>query len=306
MSAVWVRRHLYRTGMLAVKRVSAPVIVVGNIAVGGTGKTPLVAWIARFLAESGYRPGIVCRGHGGRSTASPQQVRPDSDPASVGDEAVVLARRAHCPVAAGRDRYQAAHALVEHGECDVVISDDGLQHLRLGRDIEIAVVDGVRRHGNRRFLPAGPLREPVSRMRSVHLVVANDGAQPGEFEMRLNPWLAIKLTDKGARRRIESFGDEPVHAVCGIGHPNRFFRMLEDRGLRVVPHVFPDHHPFRAKDIEFDDDLPVLMTEKDAVKCQGFATARHWYVPVRAELQPAFASRLLDLLEHLPPPARDS
>ncbi len=306
LGAVWVRQQLYRKGVLAVKRLTVPVIVVGNITAGGTGKTPLVAWIARFLAQSGYRPGIVCRGYGGRSSAWPQAVRAESDPASVGDESVVLARRAHCPVAAGPDRYEAAHALVDGGECDVVICDDGLQHLRLGRDIEIAVVDGVRRHGNRRLLPAGPLREPVSRMRSVHLVVANDGAQPGEFEMLLSPWMAINLLDNGERRRLETFGGEAVHAVCGIGHPNRFFRMLESRGLHVLPHVFADHHCFRARDIEFDDDRPVLMTEKDAVKCQRLAGARHWYVPVRAELQPAFADRLLALLERLPPPERTS
>jgi tetraacyldisaccharide 4'-kinase len=295
-TGVRLRRLLYRVGVLRGQRVGAPVIVVGNIVAGGTGKTPLVTWIARFLAKEGYRPGIVCRGYGGRATRWPQQVRPDADPFMVGDEAVLLARRGGCPVAAGPDRIAASRALVEHAGCDVVVSDDGLQHLRLARDVEIAVVDGERRHGNGRCLPAGPLREPVSRLRSVDLVVSNGAALQGEFAMRLAPWHALAADGSDRKMPLEGFRGRRVHGLAGIGNPERFFRMLEGHGMTVVRHSFPDHHPFASPDLELGDDAPVIMTEKDAVKCARFAGAQVWYVPVRAELHPAFAARLLRLL----------
>lgn len=296
-AAALVRRALYRVGVLRTHRVGVPVVVVGNLTVGGTGKTPLVAWIARYLAGLGLRPGVVCRGYRGRASAWPQQVRPDSDPVVVGDEPVLLARRAGCPVAAGPDRAAAARALVEHAGCDVIVSDDGLQHLALGRDVEIAVVDGVRRLGNRRCLPAGPLREPPGRLRRVDLVVTNGGAQRGEFEMQVRARKAHSLTDDRLSRDLEEFRGGQVHAVCGIGNPARFLRTLESAGLRVIPSVFPDHHEFTAADLAFEDGLPVLMTEKDAVKCRRFATPERWYVPVRAELDRAFAVRLSALLD---------
>ena len=289
--AVGLRRLAFRLRLLRVTRVSCPVIVVGNIAVGGTGKTPLVIWLSRYLSAR-FRPGVVCRGYGGRARSWPQKVRPDSDPTMVGDEAVLLARRCRCPVAAGPDRVSSAQALIKHDGCNLILSDDGLQHLPLGRDIEIAVVDGARRHGNGRCLPAGPLREPLSRLRSVDMVVANGHPRRGEFEMRVQPWRAINLSDGGQYRELGSFAPERVHAVCGTGNPNRFLDMLHGVRLQVIPHVFPDHHPFLSEEIEFGDGLPVLMTEKDAVKCRRFARAHHWYVPVRAELDEAFALRL--------------
>lgn len=291
-----LRRALYRFGIVSAGRVGAPVIVVGNISVGGTGKTPLVIWIAQLLKSRGLRPGIVSRGYRGRADKWPQQVRPDSDPITVGDEPVLLAEATRCPVAADPDRLRAATTLLAHAECDVIVSDDGLQHLALGRDVEIAVIDGIRRHGNRRCLPAGPLREPVSRLESVDLVVANGGGIAGEFDMRLRPDDVKNLVDGALRRPLASFKGERVHAVCGIGFPQRFFETLEGAGLEPVRHAFPDHHDFTAADIEFGDELAVLMTEKDAVKCRRFASARHWCVPVRAELEQAFGERLLSLL----------
>ena len=298
---VALRRLAYASGLLPTHHLACPVIVVGNIVVGGTGKTPLVIWLARFLRERGYRPGIVCRGYRGRARRWPQQVRPDADPVAVGDEAVLLARRAGCPVAAGPDRVAAAMALLTGQACDLIISDDGLQHLRLGRDVEVAVVDAERRHGNRRLLPAGPLREPVSRLRSVTLVVANGEALPGELEMRIAAWHASSLFREGVERPLESFRGGRVHAVCGIGNPDRFLRTLTDAGLEPLAHVYPDHHEFRRRQIAFGDGLPVLMTEKDAVKCRRFATEEHWYVPVRAELATEFAQRLEERLRRLAP-----
>ena len=291
-----LRRAAYRSGILASRSVSVPVIVVGNISVGGTGKTPLVIWIARLLKRCGLRPGIVARGYRGRAGKWPQQVRPDSDPITVGDEPVLLARATGCPVAADPNRLRAASTLLDHVECDVIISDDGLQHLALGRDVEIAVVDGVRRHGNGRCLPAGPLREPASRLGSVDMVVANGGGLPGEFDMRVVAEDAENLLEASLRRPLDSFRGGLVHAVCGIGAPERFFVSLERAGLTLIRHRFPDHHSFSATDIRFDDTNPVLMTEKDAIKCRRFADPRHWCVPAQARLPKAFGARLLLLL----------
>ena len=302
-AAAILRRGAYRLGIAHVSRVGAPVIVVGNISVGGTGKTPLVIWIARFLMSRGLRPGIVSRGYRGKTDHWPQQVRPDSDPVMVGDEPVLLALATGCPVAADPDRVRAARSLLAHAECDLIVSDDGLQHLAMGRDVEVAVIDADRRHGNGRCLPAGPLREPVSRLASVDLIVANGGGLSGEFHMRMSPGDAKSLTDETLSRPLETFKTGRVHAVCGIGSPERFFDTLERAGLELIRHRFPDHHAFCATDIDFDDEIPVLMTEKDAVKCRRFADARHWCIPVQVRLPEAFGARLLSLLGALAPVA---
>ena len=295
-----LRRAAYRTGMRRSRQVGCPVVVAGNLAVGGTGKTPLVIATAKLLSRHGLRVGIVCRGYRGSAHRWPRQVRPDSDPDRVGDEAVLLARRAGVPVAAGPNRIAAARILVRRSKCDIILSDDGLQHLRLARDVEIVVVDGVRRHGNGRCLPAGPLREPLSRLASVDLVVVNGGeAQQGEFAMQLAAGDAANLADAGVTRPLDAFRGSSVHAVCAIGHAERFFRTLEAHGLTIVRHPFPDHHPFSEEEIRFPDGAPVLMTEKDAVKCERFADARHWYVPVEAALSSELEARLLAVLrEH--------
>ena len=293
------RRAAYRAGILKVQRLPVPVIVVGNLTAGGTGKTPLVAWLAEFLKQSGYSPGIVSRGYRGRAQHWPQQVRPDSDPVAVGDEAVVLARHCACPIAVGPDRVAAVRALLEHHACDVIVSDDGLQHYALGRDVEIAVIDGVRRFGNGRCLPAGPLREPASRLRAVDLVVVNGLAGHGEYAMRLSGEQAHNLKDEQRTRHLKEFAGQQVHAVAGIGHPARFVDLLRRFGVRAIEHAFPDHHLFEPEDFSFDDGLPVLMTEKDAVKCQRFAADNYWYVPVAARPDARVAERLLAMLEPL-------
>ena len=313
-----LRRGVYRAGVRRSRRVGCPIVVVGNLCVGGAGKTPLVVAIVKLLARRGLRAGIVCRGYGGRAGQWPQHVHSGSDPGRVGDEAVLLARRAAVPVVAGPDRVAAARALCGHTECDVVLSDDGLQHLRLARDVEIVVVDGAWRHGNGRCLPAGPLREPLSRLASVDLVVVNgdvwegngvgkeedpgdevgedERESPGEGGNEPDMWLAagdaVSLLDPETTCPLDAFRGAPVHALCGIGHPERFFRTLESRGLTIVRHPFPDHHPFRETEIAFPGAAPILMTEKDAVKCERFADVRHWYVPVEAVLSRTFEARL--------------
>lgn len=288
--AVAAKRWTYEHGLLRAKRLSVPVIVVGNISVGGTGKTPLVIWLAQHLASLGYRVGILCRGYLGKAPAWPQLVTPDTDPAVAGDEAVVLARRSGRPVAAGPDRYEAGLALLARHALDVIVCDDGLQHLRLHRDAEIAVLDGLRRHGNQRLLPSGPLREPVRRLADVDLVVAKHAAGHGEFCMQVTAGDAINLSSPSRARALSSFRGHAVHAVCGIGHPDQFFTLLERAGLRLIRHAFPDHHPFAPNDMSFPDTLPVLMTEKDAVKCSAFAAERYWYVPIEARMSADFAA----------------
>jgi len=291
------RRLFYRVGLMKVHRLSVPVIIVGNVSVGGTGKTPLVTWLVDVLRKNGYVPGIVSRGYGGQATHWPQQVRVDSDPRMVGDEAVLLSRRCACPMAVGPDRAEAAEALLVYTDCDIIVADDGLQHYALGRDMEIAVVDGVRRFGNQHCLPAGPLREPLSRLASVDAVVTNGVPGVREYRMDLIPGMLhnLKLSDR--KMSLDGFAGQTVHAIAGIGNPDRFFHQLQTHGLTVMEHAFPDHHPFVREDILFDDDLPVLMTEKDAVKCQEFSDEQHWCVPVDAKLDERIIPLILRLIK---------
>lgn len=294
---VTLRRACYRSGLIKAQQVTVPVIVVGNISVGGTGKTPLVVWLVDFLRREGYRPGIISRGYGGSARNWPQQVRRDSDPRVVGDEPVLLAQRCHCPIAVGPDRVAAARALLEHTDCNIIVSDDGMQHYHLERDLEIAVVDGVRRFGNGHCLPAGPLREPRSRLESVDLVVVNGIPGKGEFGMNLQGDKLCNLVRPEVTRKPEDFSGGKVHGIAGIGNPKRFFDSLRKMGMEVIEHPFADHHPYVQSDICFDDGLPVIMTEKDAVKCRRHATNNHWTLPVTAKLDDVFEHRLKLLLK---------
>ncbi|HSR63061.1 MAG TPA: tetraacyldisaccharide 4'-kinase [Gammaproteobacteria bacterium] len=294
-----LRRIAYQAGVFPVRRINVPVIVVGNLTPGGNGKTPLVIWLAAWLKQHGFHPGIVSRGYGGAATHWPQQVRPDSDPVMCGDEPVLLAQRSGCPVAAAPDRYAAAVGLLETAYCDIIISDDGLQHLALARDIEIVVIDAERRFGNGRCLPAGPLREPASRIKSVDLVVCNGNPRRGEFEMRLVAGDLVLLSDPSRRLDSNKLDNKSVHAVAGIGNPDRFFQMLRKLGLQPIEHVFPDHYRFSSADIRFNDGLPVIMTEKDAVKCRDFADERHWYLAIDVNMSDIFEHRLSILLKEL-------
>jgi tetraacyldisaccharide 4'-kinase len=288
-----LRRFAYRWGALKSERLPVPVVVVGNLTVGGAGKTPLVIWLVRHLAERGLRVGVLSRGYGGKVRAFPVEVTRSTDPLLVGDEPVLIARRAACPVVVDPDRVRGARWLLQRQRCELLVADDGLQHYRLARDLEIVVVDGERRFGNGLLLPAGPLREGRGRLRAVDLVICNGGApQPGEHAMVLRAGEAQSLARQDVRQPLDAWRGQRVHAVAGIGNPERFFRMLEGLGLEVDALSFPDHHAFRAADINPPGDRPVLMTEKDAVKCRGFAGPRHWVVPVDAEPDPGFIGRL--------------
>jgi len=290
------RRFLYRLGVLKSHKLAVPVIIVGNITVGGTGKTPLVIWLANWLRQQGFKPGVISRGYGGQTDASaamPYWVEADSSPARVGDEALLIKRQTGCPVVVCPLRAEAAHYLLRTADCDLIIADDGLQHYALQRDIEIAVIDGVRRFGNGYCLPAGPLREPISRLQEVDFVVVNgEKSEQGHFSMALPGDVAINLAT-GEQRSLASFVGADCHAMAGIGNPGRFFALLAQAGLACSTLSFPDHHQFCPQDLLIKGDGPVLMTEKDAVKCAAFATDRHWYVPVAALPEAGFSERLL-------------
>ncbi len=274
---VFTRRLAYRLRLRPVYHPPVPVIVVGNLSVGGTGKTPLVIWLCGHLHSLGYSPGVVIRGYGGKATSWPQQVRADSDPQVAGDEAVVIAEQTGCPVCASPNRADAARALLEHAACDVIVSDDGLQHYALGRDIEIAVIDGERRFGNGMLLPAGPLREGVNRLRQVDFVIVNGHCRENEHCMRLDPGQLVNLVS-GETVPLEDFSGQRVHLVTGLGNPQRFIEMLNQAGLEPDSHLFPDHHDYCHEDLAFDEELPVIMTAKDAVKIRPFADLRCWYL----------------------------
>lgn len=295
-----LRRSLYRAGVFQRIDVGVPVIVVGNLTAGGTGKTPVTVWLAGALAERGFAPGIVSRGYGGSRSGSPMRVDAASDPAIVGDEPVLLARRSGCPVAVDRNRVRAAAMLVEDG-ADVVIADDGLQHLRLARSYEICVIDGRRWLGNRLVLPAGPLREAASRLADIDQVLVNGRLRHTaettaeqnaiEFELRANDVLRL---NGSLSRPIEGFAGTTVHGAAAIGNPVRFFDLLRAHDIQVIEHAHPDHAVLGAEDLAFGDDFEVLMTEKDAVKIGTRARDRLWYVPVSLHMDPALAGPWLE------------
>lgn len=254
-----------------------PVIVVGNISVGGTGKTPLVIWLVERLREAGFSPGVVSRGY----------QRQEND---IGDEPTLIKQRTQVPIAIGSDRNQAIITLLQQHACDIVIADDGLQHYRMGRDVEICVVDGQRRFGNGFCLPAGPLRESISRLTSCDFVIVNGDT------MQMRGDILVNLATVEAQP-LTAWAGKTVHVVTGIGNPQRFLQSLEQAGLLVVPHLYPDHHAFTGTELCFDDTHPIIMTEKDAVKCRQFAGQNAWYLPIEAVLDETLAHALLTRLQ---------
>lgn len=290
-----LRRSAYSLRLARSTRLECPVVVVGNLTVGGTGKTPLVCWLAGQLIELGFRPGVVTRGYGGSSRAA-RLVQASDNADKVGDEAVLLARRSRVPVASGRNRPAAAQLLINAG-CDVIVSDDGLQHYALQRDCEIVVIDGDRGFGNGRLLPAGPLRETPARLQRADAIVVNggDAGRAGALRMRLLATSAVAMK-YGTSKPLREFSGQPVHAIAAIGNPQRFFAMLRAIGINAVEHPLPDHAKLGIDDISFADDLAVLMTEKDAVKCREIAGPHHWYVPVSVAFAAGDAEKLRSIV----------
>ncbi|MBL8471279.1 MAG: tetraacyldisaccharide 4'-kinase [Rhodocyclaceae bacterium] len=296
-----LRRAAYRFGWLRSERLPRPVVVIGNVNAGGSGKTPLTLRLAQDLAALGRRPGIVSRGYGG-SADTACEVTPDADPAVVGDEPALMRARAACPVWIGRDRAAAGRGLIAaHPEVDVILTDDGLQHYRLARNLEIAVVDPLLL-GNRWPLPAGPLREPLARLRRADMLVVH-GEAPDlrhlrRHTMRLEAGAFYRLGNAQQRCTAADLAGRELHAVAGIGRPRRFFDSLRALGLRFTEHEFADHHHYQAADFPFAGAAIVLLTEKDAVKCARLALrGEFWVLPVDAEVQPDLARSVLALLE---------
>lgn len=292
------RREAYRSGRREVWQPPVPVVVVGNLSVGGTGKSPLVAWLVRWLEADGWRPGIVSRGYGGKAGAYPLSVSSETPVVQSGDEPLMLAQQTGAPVAVDPDRPKAARWLLEHARCDILIADDGLQHYALGRALELVVIDGKRGFGNRHCLPRGPLREPLERLTEVDALIGNGGFQSlsaadakgvPRFTMTISPKVWRHLSS-GARYPVDSAPfalDTPVAAVAGIGHPQRFFTTLDALGIPHTEHAFGDHHSFSATDLPAAPTI-VVMTAKDAVKCAGFADDRCWVLDVEASPEAAF------------------
>ncbi len=303
--ALWPLEKLYRAvvqrkrqrflrGELDSYRASVPVIIVGNITVGGTGKTPLILWLIDYCRARNLRVGVVSRGYGGQPAQWPWTVQADDEAALVGDEPALLVRRSAVPLVIDPQRPRAVQQLLAEHELDLVLCDDGLQHYQLARDLELVLIDAQRGLGNQRCLPAGPLREPVERLQSVDAVLLNGATEDSVqgFSMFLQPTQLINVKT-GARQPLEYFpAGQRVHAVAGIGNPQRFFNTLEQLHWQPITHAFADHAEFTAADLSFDDDLPVLMTEKDAVKCQAFAQEHWWYVAVDAQPSAGFVQWL--------------
>ena len=294
-----LHREAYQSGRIARQGLEVPVIVIGNITVGGTGKTPLTIWIAKCLKARGLRVGIISRGYGGITPRKPLEVTAQSSPRLVGDEPVLIQRQTGCPVFVFPRRIEAGRALLRQYPVDVILSDDGLQHHELERDIEIVVVDGERGFGNGSLLPAGPLREETTRIESVDFIVYQ-GTSPHEgILMELEGTQLVNLQNACRRIKLQDLRGQKVYALAGIGHPSRFFRHLEAYGIELETRSFEDHHRFRAKDLEFAKNAPLLMTEKDAVKCREFARENDWFLPVSARITGNLEAGLLDRLQKI-------
>lgn len=300
-----LRRALYRAGVLGRYRAPVPVVIVGNITAGGTGKTPVTIWLAGELKVRGFLPGIVSRGYGGSGSSTSMRVDAASDPAVVGDEPVLIAQRTGCPVVVDANRVRATEMLVEDG-ADVIIADDGLQHYRLERTYEICVIDGSRGLGNRLLIPAGPLRETVTRLAEVDQVLVNGELGDKVEEMTAVEQNAIEFQlvatevarlDGSLTRPIDKFSGTTVHGVAAIGNPGRFFDLLRAHGMQVIEHAFPDHARLSRQDLRFGDSFDVLMTEKDAVKLAGLSGDRYWSVPVELQMDPVLAGPWIEQIE---------
>ena len=316
------RRKLYTSGSKKSYKASVPLIVVGNISVGGTGKTPLIIYLTQQLLYAGYKPGIVSRGYGSKAPTYPFHVQKDSPVKYSGDEAILIARNTECPVVIDVNRAAAVKSLEKHYDCNVILSDDGLQHYAIARDIEIAVLDGPRGLGNGELIPAGPLREKPERLNEVDYIICNGQSSLNfnkpTYAMKLKPRhlchlisgeilpISHAIEEMGKFREVNKNADikgqsvvakQKVHAIAGIGNPERFFSSLCDCGFDIISHVFDDHHAYTLEDISFDDDYEIIMTEKDAVKCMDFARKIDWYVGVDAIIDEGFISNLLGKLQ---------
>ncbi|UVM65483.1 tetraacyldisaccharide 4'-kinase [Pseudomonas sp. B21-009] len=302
------KRARFLSGESPSYRAPVPVIVVGNITVGGTGKTPMILWLIEHCRQQGLRVGVVSRGYGARPPQLPWRVRAEQSAAEAGDEPLLIVQRSGVPLMIDPDRSRAVQALLASEPLDLILCDDGMQHYRLARDLELVLIDAARGLGNRRCLPAGPLREPVERLQDVDAVLYNGATTDREngFAFALQPTALVNLRS-GERRGLDFFEPgQAVHAVAGIGNPQRFFNTLQGLNWRPVPHPFADHAQYSAQALSFSPALPLVMTEKDAVKCRAFAADDWWYLAVDAVPSPAFKAWFDTQLARLLPGSRPS
>ena len=293
----YLRRIIHQTFASKAELGNARIIVVGNLTVGGAGKTPFVSYLAQNCIQRNLRVGIIARGYGREDESILVEVMYDSKAMQVGDEALMLKQQLDCPIAVAAKRIEAAVYLYKKYNLDLIISDDGLQHYKLPRDYEIIVVDGEREFGNGWCLPSGPLREPVSRLDQADIIVSN-GENPSyvyQYSLSYNDF--ISLENSHVKRPLKDFEKQEIHAVAGVGYPGRFFAALQDMGLHIIPHAFSDHHAYKETDLEFNDNLPIIMTAKDAVKCRQFNIKNMWYLPIVAVPGKLLDKRITDLLE---------
>ncbi|MDQ8038796.1 MAG: tetraacyldisaccharide 4'-kinase [Rickettsiella sp.] len=291
---IFFRGKLYQFHIKKITLFSVPIIVIGNITVGGSGKTPLLIEIAQFLKNKGWRPGVISRGYMGKTDHYPCRVHMNSNPREVGDEPLLIAQATGCPTLVDPERSRGIKTLLGKTNCNIVLSDDGLQHLALGRDIEIAVVDGQRRFGNGFCLPAGPLREPLSRLKKVDFIVSKGkAAKLNEYEMLLIPDHFYQLIQPQNKKNLGFFYGKKLHVVAGIGNPDQFFSSLRTLGLTFIEHPFPDHHFFKPNDFNYGNEAIIIMTEKDAVKCTGLVDTRLWCLRSKTKLDESFFDALL-------------
>ncbi|AUA32334.1 tetraacyldisaccharide 4'-kinase [Pseudomonas sp. SGAir0191] len=304
----WVvkrKRRRFLNDKRASYRPPVPVVVVGNITVGGTGKTPMILWLIEHCRQRGLRVGVVSRGYGAKPPQFPWRVAADQAAEQAGDEPLLIVQRTGVPLMIDPDRARAVQALLVSEPLDLILCDDGMQHYRLARDLELVLIDAARGLGNRRCLPAGPLREPVERLKAADAALFNGAAQDSAegFGFRLQPSALVNLRT-GERRALDHFpAGQRLHAVAGIGNPQRFFNTLQGLGWQPLPHPFADHAQFNARNLAFTPPLPLIMTEKDAVKCRSFAAENWWYLAVEAQPTPAFGTWFdLQLQRLLPKP----
>ena len=300
-SVVKRKRQKFLNGETQTYRAPVPVIVGGNITVGGTGKTPLILWLIEQCQAQGLRIGVVSRGYGARPPSFPWTVSATDSAEQAGDEPLLIVQRSGVPLVIAPERAQAVQQLLAEHAVDLVLSDDGLQHYGLARDLELVLIDAARGLGNKRCLPMGPLREPVERLQSVDAILFNGAQHDSDngFAMQLQPTELVHVRS-GRREALNYFPEQQkMHAVAGIGNPQRFFKTLEGLNWQPIAHAFADHAEFTPQDLQFPDDLPILMTEKDAVKCRAFAADNCWYLQVAAQPSPAFASWFAQRLQPL-------
>jgi len=275
-----LRLFLYRTGMIEPYRLPVPVIIIGNITVGGSGKTPLVIALCNMLKQQGLSVGVVASAYEKEMGEDSVEVTADSDPEIFGDEPVMIAQNTQCPVFIGKYKSMSAHKLYQTAKPQIILCDDGLQHYRLARDMEVVVVNGEKLFGNRHTIPAGPLREPVARLKKADFVVYQEKEGKHENNFYQKPKALISISPEKQSVELSQFVGKKVHGVAGIAHPDLFFQQLRDLGMEVIPHPFADHHQYVDKDLTFNDEYPIIMTEKDAVKCYPSTLKNGWYLAV--------------------------